>query len=482
MKKNFITNLVLLILLNILIKPIWFFGIEVNVQNRVGNEQYGLYFSLLGFSLLFNMLLDFGITNFNNREISRHNHLVSKYFNSIVVVKLFLGILYFLVMLTGAFILGYNGSQLLLLLVLALNQFLASFLLYLRSNINGMMMFRTDSLLSVADKFLMIIVCAFLLWGIPNSNFKIEWFVYAQSLSYLIPVVLAWIVIRKKIVFVLPRFNIRYFYIIARQSYLYAFMVLLMFLYNRSDVVILERLLPDGAAQVGIYAQSFRIVDFASNYAFLFATLLLPVFSRMLKNKEDVSDIIDVSVRMLLIPSVILTIIGFFFGTDLLDLLYNGNHEGVLILNLLLVGFLGISTNYIFSTLLTSNGNIKTLVIISAIFFIMNIILNLLLIPRFQALGAAISFCITQLVSASVQFLLAKRLISFDFSMKLIIKILLIVLILIFTGISINQADLDLEKNLGIFGLVLIMVIVFSKVYPIRKIMEFIQGTISQKS
>ena len=38
MKKRFITNLALLILLNLLIKPFWFFGVEVGVQNRVGEE------------------------------------------------------------------------------------------------------------------------------------------------------------------------------------------------------------------------------------------------------------------------------------------------------------------------------------------------------------------------------------------------------------------------------------------------------------
>ncbi len=66
MKKHFITNLALLILLNLLIKPFWFFGIEVGVQNRVGEEMYGFYFSLFNFAFILNILLDLGINNFNN--------------------------------------------------------------------------------------------------------------------------------------------------------------------------------------------------------------------------------------------------------------------------------------------------------------------------------------------------------------------------------------------------------------------------------
>ena len=57
MQKKFISNLILLALLNLVIKPVAIFGIDVTVQNRVGSEDYGLYFSLLNFTYLFNILL-----------------------------------------------------------------------------------------------------------------------------------------------------------------------------------------------------------------------------------------------------------------------------------------------------------------------------------------------------------------------------------------------------------------------------------------
>jgi hypothetical protein len=63
MQKKFFTNLTLLILLNLLVKPIAIFGIDVAVQNRVDAENYGMYFSLLNLSLLFNIFMDIGINN-----------------------------------------------------------------------------------------------------------------------------------------------------------------------------------------------------------------------------------------------------------------------------------------------------------------------------------------------------------------------------------------------------------------------------------
>src|SRR5690606_8026325 len=83
MQRKFITNLALLLLLNLLIKPFWIFGIDRTVQNMLGAEVYGKYYALLNFSFLLNILLDAGITNFNNKNISQHQHLVSKHFAGI---------------------------------------------------------------------------------------------------------------------------------------------------------------------------------------------------------------------------------------------------------------------------------------------------------------------------------------------------------------------------------------------------------------
>ena len=70
---KFYSSLSLLILVNLFIKPVWIFGIDRNVQNTVGFAEYGLYFSLYNLSILFSFLLDWGFTNFMNREVAFNN-------------------------------------------------------------------------------------------------------------------------------------------------------------------------------------------------------------------------------------------------------------------------------------------------------------------------------------------------------------------------------------------------------------------------
>ncbi len=451
MKRSFLANLVFLILLNLLIKPFWFLGIEVSVQNIVGNAEYGIYFSLLGLSLTLNILLDLGITNFTNREVARHQHLASKYLNNIILIKLYLGFFYAATMLVVSLFMGYTERHLKILFFLVINQFLASFLLYLRSYINGLHLFIADSLLSIADKLLMIIICGTIVWFIPGIGFKIEWFVYAQTVAYIIPIIVALGVLHNNLQSIKPRNDIRYFLTIAKESRLFAILVLVMFIYNRIDAVLLERILPNGNIEAGIYAQSYRLIDFASNYAFLFATLLLPIFSRMLKEKNDVSGIVQTSLKFLIVPTLIISIGGWFFKNEILHLLYNRTSGNGIELGLLFIGFVGVASNYIFGTLLTANGNIKELIFIALGVMVLNLFLNFNLIPTMKVTGAALSFLITQLVSASIQLYFAHRKIKIDIEKSFYSKCLILTSILFLCLYILKLTSLSTYYEIVIF-------------------------------
>lgn len=436
MKKKFITNLGLVLLLNLLIKPFWIFGIEVKVQNVVGAENYGLYFSLLSFSLIINIILDLGVTNYNNKNISQHSQLLPKFLSNIIVLKLLLAIVYFIVSMAAAFIIGYNSIQIKLLLFLVFNQFLISFTLYLRSNLSGLQLYRTDSILSVLDKSIMIIICSLLLWGnFSDEAFQIQWFVYAQTFAYLLSTFIILLIVLTKSKFIRLRFDYNYLRVIIKQSSPFAILVLIMATYNRIDSVLLERLLENGKEQAGIYAQSFRILDAMAMFGFLFAGLLLPMFSRMIKQKENVGQLLQLSSLLILVPAIILAICSYFYNKEIMDLLYEEHiRNSSKIFTVLMFGFVGISTTYIFGSLLTANGSLKELNIMASIGLLINIILNIIFIPKYQALGAAASSLATQLFTAIAQVLIVKMKFSFPTNFKLVFTLLFFTLTIFVFG------------------------------------------------
>jgi len=428
MQRKFLTNLGLLLFLNLLIKPFWIFGIDRTVQNTVGVEEYGFYFVIFNFSFLFNILLDLGITNFNNRNIAQHNQLLNKHVSGILVMKLLLVFVYFLVTFMAAIIWGYTGNQLMLLALLGVNQFLISFILYLRSNISGLLLFKTDSILSILDRFLMIIICGILLWGhVTEETFRIEWFVYSQTAAYLITMAIALYIVIRKANFKKLNWHWTFFLMIIKKSAPFALLVLLMMFYTRLDPVLLESILDGslGNEQAGIYAHGFRLLDAATMIAFLFAILLIPIFSKMIKQKEPVEQILKLSYTLIITLAVIVATISFFYSGEIMDLLYTDDtSKSAPVFQVLMAGFIALSTTFIFGTLLTANGNLKELNIIAFICLLINLSLNILLIPHLMALGSSIASLTTQFVAAAAQVVLAQRIFKFRINYRYIFTLL----------------------------------------------------------
>jgi O-antigen/teichoic acid export membrane protein len=438
LRRKFVTNLILLVCLNLLIKPFWVLGIDRTVQNVVGAESYGLYFALFNFSMILNIFLDIGITNFNNRNISQHRYLVKKHLSNIVALKLILAVAYAVICLVAATIIGYDNIQFHLLFFLILNQFLISFTLYLRSNISALQFFRTDSLISVLDRTLMIAILSLLLFtNITGEEFRIEWFVYAQTVAYLLTALVTFIIVISKTGMISVRFNYRFCLVFLKKSYPYALLILLMAFYNRIDSVMLERLLPDplGKEQAGVYAQAFRLLDAVSMFGALVAGLLLPMFSGMIKRKEPVHPMVKLSFSLLFVPSVIIAVSTFFYDREIMNLLYHSHVEdSAHMLGILMTGFLGIASTYIFGTLLTANGSLKQLNLMALGGMLLNISLNFILIPSMLGLGSAIAAMITQLATAGAQILIAALIFKLRPKMKITVKLVIFIIIVIFTG------------------------------------------------
>ena len=80
--------------------------------------------------------------------------------------------------------------------------------------------FRTDSLLSVLDRSLMILICSLLLYtNILGGQFSIQWFVYAQTISYIITAVITFAIVLQKAGRFKIRFDLKFFFVFLRKSY-----------------------------------------------------------------------------------------------------------------------------------------------------------------------------------------------------------------------------------------------------------------------
>jgi O-antigen/teichoic acid export membrane protein len=391
----------------------------------------------------------------------------------------------FVVTLIAALIVGYHGYQLKLLLWMALNQFLNALILYLRSNVSALLKFKMDSFLSVMDKMIMVILCSILLWGNSSeSAFKIEWFIASQTIAYLITVLFAlFIVLRNSGSFRLY-WNFSFFKVLLKRSFPFAVLYLLMACYNRFDSVMLERLLPEGvgAYQSGIYASAFRLLDAVVMIAYLFSVILLPLFSKMLKNRENIVPIVESAFQLLFYYSTTVVVLLIFNAEAIFSFLYDYHVvESIRVFPILITCLIPISMIYVFGTLLTAHGNLRLLNITSLLGILVNVGINFFLIPHLHARGAAIASLSTQSVVAISQIYLAFKALHIPVRKKICLSSIFYTTLLIPIAYGVSWYwDEKVWVALLISGVLSFILAFFTQLLPFSFIRELVVDKLKQ--
>lgn len=466
MRRFFAKNLLFVLTVNLLVKPAWIFLIDRTVQNKVGHASYGIYQALVNLGIVFQILLDFGINNFNSTSLAEDPKQINKLFPAMLSARVVLSGLYFIIVTGIALLLGYRGWQISLLLGILLIQSTNSVLQFIRSNVNGLHLFKADGLLSVIDRFLMILICGFLFFlPATKDHFKIEWFVAAQIAAYAFAVLIGIIILKRftKVKVRLSFHTARVFSIIS-QSLPYALLIFLMSIYTRADMMLIERLCgANGSEQAGIYAASYRLLDVGNMFGLMFASMLLPVFKRMLSNGKDVLPIVQLSLNALLPVSLLVSVISIFFGSEIMHTLYKHTTDAdVQVFTWLMLAFPAFSISNVYSTLLTSNGSLKLLNTIAIIGVVLNLSLNFWWIPTHHALGAAVVAFLTQTLLAILFLFFAHRQTNLPFHTKRTLAFVGYLLLIIAAAYACRMLSLAwLPQLLLVFATGLLLLLAF---------------------
>ena len=108
----------------------------------------------------------------------------------------------------------------------------------------------------------------------------------------------------------------------------FALLSLCMAVFTRVDTQMLRYLSPDGDAEVGQYARSFRFLDAALIFSSLISSQLLPLFSRMISRQEPTDGLMWLNVRIVLFVALPLLFSGIFFASPLLAFVLRRTRQG----------------------------------------------------------------------------------------------------------------------------------------------------------
>jgi O-antigen/teichoic acid export membrane protein len=450
MHRIFFSNLLFSLILNLLVKPIAIFGIDAQVQNAVGLDAYGLYFSLLSLSLILNILMDLGINNYVIKTVAKNEVEAKSQISSILVLRLVLFLFYLGFLFGIAFMLGYDSTALKLLFLLGLNQLFIVLIAYFRGFFSGLQHYKLDSFFSVFDRIILILTAGSVLLFFTGCKMTIPLYITLQTFGYFLTCVLAFIFFKRLVGKIQWQIDLNHFKSVLQKSLPFALLIILMSIYTRIDGILLHQFAPNGNMEAGIYAKGFRLLDALYMFGMIFAGLLFPMFSNTLHDSiKKVRELVLISANFLMSGVIVVVMLLILHSGNILQLIYTSSEEAELPFIWLMLSFIGISMNFVFGTLLTANGQLKELNIISAVGVIINISVNLFLIPKYGATGAGFTAFITQMIMAITQFILCAKKFNLVIGFMQMGKWLLFTLCFVGVLFGFNLVFLNLEdKNI----------------------------------
>ena len=241
------------------------------------------------------------------------------------------------------------------------------------------------------------------------GSFWVSWLVAAQVIGYTITVVVAGFVLHRASGGAL-RFggDLRAVWMAVRGAAPYAALIFCMAMYTRVDMVLLERTV--SASEAGRYAAAFRLLDVGNMVGLTVAAILLPLFGRMLAEGTGTGPIARAGMVMLLPLSMAAAAVSLFYGAEIMQAFdpatyahaadYARLHQDGRMFGTLMLAFPALSLAAIYSTLLTAIGALRTMTIIAAAAAVLNVAMNIWLMPDGGANAAALVAAITQWFAA----------------------------------------------------------------------------------
>lgn len=361
----------------------------------LGAEDLGQYVFALSYMQIFSIIIDFGTNHFITREIAKDKKQIEKIASNVYGFKLVTSILAVGAALLAAQILQYSAMTIQLLYVAAGVMVIESFIISTYAMIRGFHTLKYESIATVSAHVLLAIVG----FGIVQVTKDVRWLLGVLLLVYTLNLLFGLYILKTKLKVKLTfSFNTKYWKSLFAVVLPFALAAGFSKTYNAFDQVALSKLADEAA--LGFYAVAYKMTFALQFLPLALIAAVYPAMSSYYKKNQDMlNKIFTRAVYYLIIISLPLSIGIIVFAQPIVTNLYTGSYTASIIpLQILIASIPLLFLNFPLGSLLNAADQQKQQTINMGIALSFNVVLNLLLIPRIEAVGAALASSISTLV------------------------------------------------------------------------------------
>jgi len=363
------------------------------IARALGPEDLGKYYFAISFAAIFSILTDLGQTNLLTREIAKAKREANNLFGAVLAVKLPLAAATALIIIALANFLGYSELTRALIyfstICIVLDSFTATFFSVSR----GFHNLKYESLAAVVFQ---LIVLSFGL-SVIKLNLGLVWLIGSLVLASIFNFSYSLTIVAKTWKLSLkPIFDWRLVKLVLRLSLPFGIYAIFQKVYSYFDTVLLATLAGD--YYVGIYQISFKIVNAIQFLPLAFVASLYPAMSAYwLDNRQQLAITFERAMNYLIIISLPISGGVIMLADKIILIFKSGYGEAILPLQLSIAALLFMFTAYPVGSLLNACDKQKLNTVIMGLTVLASVILNLILIPKFQAVGASLAVLLSSI-------------------------------------------------------------------------------------
>jgi len=377
-----------------IISYILVFLYTIYIARYLGAEGYGILAFALSFSGIFSIFLDLGLSTLAVREVARNKSLAKKYIGNILVIKILLSFLTFGLIVLFINLLGYSLETILVMYFVSLSVILNSIVGIQNSIFQAnekMEYLSLGQILGSVIIFVGVLIVIYYKFDVIGVSL-----VFLASSVVMLFYTFAMFILN----FSIPKleYDLQFWIDSIKEALPFGLTGISGMVYTYIDSVMLS--LFQGNEVVGWYNAAYRLVLFL---LFIPGTINMAVFPSMsqlyISSPRKLKLINEKYFKFMIIIAIPIGTAFTILADKLIFLIFgNGYEPSIIALQILIwtivFTFLGAG----FVRLLEATNKQMILTKISGISLIVNIILIIILIPRFSLIGASIATVLTEIV------------------------------------------------------------------------------------
>jgi len=378
----------------------------------LGAENLGQYVFALSFVAIFSIIVDFGTNHFITREVAKDHMLSQKLLSNIFGFKIFSSILAISSIFLVINLLDYQLLTKQLILIATFLMLVESLVISSYAIIRGWHNLKFESFGTIGVQFLVTIVGIIILQFTTDLKILLAVLLGINILNLIYVLILLHWKIKLKIKL---SFDFSYWKKIFLIILPFALAAGFTKIYGAFDQVLLSKLASNVA--LGFYAVAYKLTFSLQFLPLALVASLYPAMSTYFTHdKEMLNKSFTRAVYYLIILTIPLMFGVIFLAEKFILTLYTSEYIGsILPLQILIASLLFLFINFPLGSLLNAANKQARNTLNIGLAMVMNISLNLFLIPIYQAVGAAIASFLSTLFLFILNWLVAKNLLKIDY-------------------------------------------------------------------